>query len=181
VLDVISDEITRQFNMADEAKPLREMQTFLMKTKSKSFIRGAVITVLICAALIGVFIGLTQLRIIPISSDLLEVSGFCQLSDKSFIIVDYTINDNIHVRRIKYTIDKDGRFYMTPLRTIINERLPDSLLIYPRQLSIHPDSYDTEITAIYFGPVGNGILVWEKGMDMPVSSEDFESIMGAKE
>lgn len=30
------------------------------------------------------------------------------------------------------------------------------------------------MTKIYVGPVGKGVLVWEKGMELPAASEELE-------
>lgn len=183
LLSVISDEITCPVNTADETKPIRAIQKVWKKDKAKSFVKGTLMTVLICAMLTGVFIGLTQWKIIPVSADLLEVTEVCLLSDGR-IIFHLSVNDDKNLSNIKFSASEDGSFYMTPMRSVIEGKQPAEIGKYSRYLDIDMESsiyanrqvngVDIKITSYYAGPPDNGILIWEEGMELPAASEEIE-------
>jgi len=164
----------------DETKPIRTIANIWKKDKLRAFVKGAVITLCICAVLVGGFLGLTQWKIIPISSEQLEVSDICQLSDGR-IIYHLNVTDDRDLHYIKFTTNEDGSYYETPYRSVIeSKRIMENGLYNDYQvinIALKQTYSDgVEITSCYIGPKDDGILIWEKGMDLPPASEELEKI-----
>lgn len=187
-LQGINDELSRLPKSADEARPIKAISDIWKKDKTKSFIKGTAIAIIICAVLVGAYFGLTQWRIMPVSTDVLEVSELSQLSDGSAVFHLF-VNDNKNLYFIKFTTTEDGSFYFTPMRSIIESNRKydlgafdshygfcfpqdDSTKYPPQCVRLSP-----EITSVYLGPVGNGILLWEKGMELPPASPELEKMV----
>lgn len=60
LLSKIDAELEHPETGAEEAGPLKALRSAWEKSKTKSFIKGTLIAVIICAVLVGVYIGLTQ-------------------------------------------------------------------------------------------------------------------------
>lgn len=184
LLDDISDELAHPVNASDEAKPIKAIQAIWKKDKAKSFFKGTLIAVLICAVLIGGYIGLTQWKIIPVSADLLEVSEIFQLSDGR-VVCRLSVKDEKALSLIKFTANEDGSYYMTPMRSVIEKKQPAELGPFNRYLDIDIEWINAQeqasgdgivITSCYFGPQDDGILIWEEGMELPAASEELEKM-----
>ena len=180
VLNAISDELARPVNMVDEAKPIKAMQNILQKAKKKSVIKGAAITILVFAVLIGGFLGLTEWRFIPVPVDLLKVSNVCQLSDGR-ILYHLDVADNNDLRFIEFVTNEDGAFYMIPKRAILESKRTSEIGLFNGYLTFDAaldvadqQGHGVEITSVYIGPERDGILIWEKGMELPAASEELE-------
>ncbi len=182
-------KISKEYNYPtlnqEEAKPIQSIATVWKKDKSKSFIKGTLITLIICSLLIGTFIGLTQWRIIPVPADMLEVTDVYQLSDGR-IVYHLNIPDDRELHFIKFTTYKDGSYYNTPYRSVIEgKRIMDHGLFnsynYIDLAQINADQQahgdGIEITSCYVGPKEDGILIWEKGMELPAASEELEQML----
>ncbi|MHB1153879.1 MAG: zf-HC2 domain-containing protein [Eubacteriales bacterium] len=166
----------------DEANLIRAIANIWKKAKTIAYIKGTWITLVICAFLFLSFMGLTQLKIIPVSSELLEVSDVCQLSDGR-IAYHLKITDNFNLHFIKFTINKDGSYYQTPYRSVVEgKRIMENGLynnyyvIDVAENNAYQQTYGDgiEITSCYIGPKDDGILIWEKGMELPLASEELE-------
>lgn len=174
----IGKEPQRTSSGLDEAKPLRAARAAWSRGKKKSFWKGIALAAVICAVLVGAFMGLTQWRGIPVDVELLQVTETCQLEDGR-VSFRLQVKDNKELRFIKYTITEDGAFYMTPMRAVLEgTRMAglggydqDQLMDLDWMLQNHPGAV---ITSCYVGPVGEGILVWEEGMDLPPASAEIE-------
>ncbi|MCL2084550.1 MAG: zf-HC2 domain-containing protein [Oscillospiraceae bacterium] len=184
VLSAIAEELARPVNAADEAKPIKAMQAILRKAKKKSVIEGAAITILIFAVLIGGFLGLTQWRFIPVPVDLLNVSGVCRLSDGR-ILYHLDVADNKELRFIEFVITEDGAFYMIPKRAVLESKRTSEIGLFSGYLTFdaaldgaNQQGYGVKITSVYIGPEGDGILIWEKGMELPAAGEELEAAFG---
>ena len=169
----------------EEAKPMQSIAKIWRKDKAKSFIKGSLIALTICSLMIGLFIGLTQWKIIPVPADLLEVTDVYQLSDGQ-IVYHLNIPDDLELRFIKFTSYKDGSYYHTPYRSVIErKRIMDHGLfngyntIDIAQINANQKVLgdSTEITSCYVGPKEDGILIWEKGMELPAASEELEQML----
>lgn len=182
-------KISKEYNYPslnqEEAKPIQSIATVWKKDKSKSFIKGTLITLIICSLLIGTFIGLTQWKIIPVPADMLEVTDVYQLSDGR-IVYHLNIPDDRELHFIKFTTYKDGSYYNTPYRSVIEgKRIMDHGLFnsynYIDLAQINADQQahgdGIEITSCYVGPKEDGILIWEKGMELPAASEELEQML----
>lgn len=166
----------------DETSPLRAIAEVWKKDKMKSFFKGLLIALTASALILCAFAGLTQLKIIPVSSDLLEISDVCRLSDGRIVYHLY-VADQRSLHFIKFSANRDGSYYHTPYRSVIEGKRMTKTGLYNdyfvTDLS-ESNAYETEngsgteITSFYVGPKGSGILIWEKGMDLPPASEELE-------
>jgi hypothetical protein len=181
--------ISKQFDYPrikpDEAKPIKAIAAAWKKDKAKAFIKGTVIAVVISAVVFGGFLGLTQWKIIPVSSDLLKVTNVCRLSDGRIAYHLYVKDDrNLHF--IKFTTNEDGSYYLTPYRSVIegkrnmeNGLYNDYHMIDIAENNAYQQAHGDgiEITSCYIGPQGDGILIWKKGMELPPASEELEKML----
>lgn len=160
------------------------------KSKKKSFFKGILIAVTICAVLIGGFVGITQWKCIPVSADVLEVTELSQLLDGS-IVFHLFINDNKNLYFTKYTTTTDGCFYLTPMHSVIETTRVYDVGGFSKYHVFHPPGYDAEriasgiilpqnVKQIYVGPIGKGKLVWEEEMALPPASVEVEKIIIGK-
>ena len=157
------------------------------KGKKRSFVKGILLAVLVCGLLAGSFVGLTQWKIVPVSTDLLEVDQLSQLSDGS-IVFQLSANDNKNLYYVKFTTTEDGCFYMTPMRSVIETARPAGTGSFNKFYAVYPPGFETtqpehpgiflpeSVTKLYVGPVGGGILVWEEGMELPAAREAVQQM-----
>jgi len=185
LLSKIGEELEHPRSAQDEAKPLKAIQSEWKKSKKLSFIKGTFIAVIICALLVGGYIGLTQWKIIPVSPELLEMSELSQLSDGR-IVYHLNVKDDKNLYFIKFTTNEDGSYYMTPMRSIIESKRQSNLGAFNHYYTINiaeDNAYQQKfgdgivITACYLGPVGNGIMIWEEGMALSPASDELEQMM----
>lgn len=186
-LDMMDAELTTPHIKPESENSFKAVSVAWIKGKKKSFIKGIVITALICALLVGGFVGLMQWKIIPVSNDVLEVTGLSQLSDGS-IVFHLFVNDNKNLYLIESTTTDDGCFYLTPMHSVIETTRKYDTGIFSRYCVFYPPGFHTSeptypgiflnenVTKIYVGPVGEGTLVWEYGMELPAASEDIENM-----
>ena len=183
-LDALKDEQTAAADFSYEAKPIKAISALWKKSKTKAFLKGGAITLLACALLIGAYVFLTQWKGLPVSADVLEVSELSQLSDGS-IVFHLFVNDNKNLYFTKFTVTDDGRFYLTPMHSVIETKRAYDIGGFSQYHVFYPPGYDAEPTypgitlpqnvkEIYVGPVGDGTLVWENGMELPEASSELE-------
>ena len=168
-----------------EANLFKAASSAWRKSKKKSFIKGTVITAAICALLFASFFGLTQWKCLSVPANSIEITNLSQLSDGS-IIFNLSLNDNQKSSYVKYTTTADGEFYLTPMRAVIEQS--GNMGIYNGYYVIYPAGFKTSepeypgiflaenVTKIYVGPVGEGTLVWEAGMELPAASASVEEM-----
>lgn len=160
------------------------------KSKKKSFFKGTLIAVIICAILIGGFAGLTQWKGIPVSADVLEVTELSQLSDGS-IVFHLFVNDNKNLYLTKFTTTADGCFYLTPMHSVIETTRVYDVGGFSVYHVFYPPGYDAEqissgiilpqnVKQIYVGPIGEGELVWEEGLELLPACAEVEKIITGK-
>ncbi|MEA4815465.1 MAG: zf-HC2 domain-containing protein [Lachnospiraceae bacterium] len=182
------NRISREFDYPqikpDEAKPIKTIAAAWKKDKLKAFIKGTAIALAICAFLFGGFLCLTQWKIIPVSSKLLEVSDVCRLSDGR-IVYHLNVNDDQDLHFVKFTTNKDGSYYQTPYRSVIegNRTMESGLynnyyIIDVAENNAYQQAYGDGIviTSCYVGPKDDGILIWEKGKELPAASKELEKM-----
>jgi hypothetical protein len=182
LLSEIDKELEAPRSAKEEAKPLKAIQSAWKKSNKKAFIKGTLIAVILCAVLIGGYIGLTQWKIIPVSPDILEVSEISQLSDGR-IVYHLNVKDDKNLSFIKFTTNEDGSFYMTPMRSVIEGKRISDIGAFNHYYMVdiaEDNAYQQKygdgivITSCYIGPVGDGILIWEEGMELPAASAELE-------
>ena len=84
-------------------------------------------------------------------------------------------------------MDDSGIFYVTPYHPIIKAKpivdvgLANMYYLFDEaENNAYQEKYGNgaEITALYFGTREGKILIWEKGMDLPVASDKVEALFG---
>lgn len=185
LLSEIGDENTTIVSIIDDAAPIRSIRDKWTKSKKRAFLKGTFITLAICAVITGGYFGLTRWKCIPVSSDLLEVTQVSQLEDGR-IIYHLNVKDNKELHFIKFTTNKDGSYYITPMRSVIEGKrsMEDGLFNDYFMVDIAEDNAYQQnhgegivITSCYIGPQDNGVLIWEEGMELPKASEALEGMV----
>ncbi len=186
-LDLLDTDLMMPHVEPDKEKSIKAVSTAWKRAKKRSFVKGTFLAALICAILIGGFIGLTQWKIIPVPTDVLEVSELSQLPDGS-ICFNLFVNDNKNLYFTKYNRMDDGCFYVTPMRSVIETTRKYDIGGFDKFHVFNPSGYNAEpmyigtvslenVIKIYVGPVGEGTLVWEEGMELPAASKDIEQML----
>lgn len=169
----------------DEAKPIQAIAATWKKDKVKSYLKGALITAIVCIMTYGCYYGLTRWKVIPVSSELLQVSEVSQLSDGR-IIYHLNVMDNKDLYFVKFTTTEDGRYYMTPMRSVIEDErtmevglFNDYFMVDVAENNAYQQNFGDgiEITSVYLGTEEDSILIWEKGMELPKASKELERMV----
>lgn len=183
----IDSEISMPHVSPDSDGAKKAISSAWKKAKRKSYVKGIVITALICILLAGAFFGLTQWKIVPVAAEALEVTELSQLPDGS-IVFRLLVNDNKNLYFTKYTTTDDGCLYVTPMHSVIETTRKYDIggfdqyhVFNPLELDKKPQYLGTvrldNITKIYVGPVDKGTLIWEVGMELPDASEKAEQML----
>jgi len=182
-LELMDAELRAPHPEPDEKKAMEAVSAAWKSTKKRSFLRGTAIAVLCCALLVGGYIGLTQWKIIPVPADVLEVTDLSRLPDGT-IAFRLFVNDDKSLHYTKYTTTDDGRFYVTPMRSVIESARRYGIGGFDQYHALRPSGEGTEpvyiglglredVTEIHVGPVGDGVLIWERGMELPEATEEL--------
>ena len=167
--------IEREHRKQDE-KMIRKMASSLQKVRKKALYKGIGMTALIGLLMFCVYYSLFEWDIQPVQRDNFNISNVAQLSNGHIVYrVDYL--DEYDVMRVKYSLDEEGNFYMTPLRPIVKlkrERpIGDENVAFT--LQVNEENWDNrEIKALYYGSPGDAVLIWKKGMQLPKASPEVE-------
>lgn len=184
-LDILNSVLEPSTYVTDDSAVLRSLHKQWSKSLAVSFVKGIIITCMICAALFGICYLLTQWHCIPVSPEVLEITNVCQMEDGP-ILYHLSVNDSKNLHLIKSTITEDGALYMTPMHAILegsSDRrfgefgsFNDDHMV---DLEWIEEGFGGEkITSVYIGPVGNGILIWQEGMELPPASKEQEDAWG---
>lgn len=181
-LQIIDNEITAPSHL-EEAAPFKAVRDKLTKSKKKAIIKGALISALIFAVICGLFCSLTMWKCIPVSTDVLKVSDVSRLADGR-IVYHLEVTDHKELREIRFSVNKDGSFYMTPKRSVITlkqtgENFSDYYLIDLDEDNEYQKKFGDgiEIKAYYLGNEKDNILIWKDGMNLPQASAEVEKII----
>jgi hypothetical protein len=168
----------------DDAAPLKSIRDQWTKSKKRSFLKGTLIALALCAVLLGGYLGLTQWRCIPVSADLLEVSEVSRLADGR-IIYHLRVKDDRNLHFIKFTIREDGAYYITPMRAVIEGKrsmesglFNDYFMVDVAEVNAYQQDHGDGITvtSCYIGPQQDGILLWQDGMELPQADAALEEM-----
>lgn len=163
----------------DASTALGAFQNALKRVQWAALRKGAVITALICVVLVAAFWGLTQWYCIAMPADEMQVGVVAQLQNGR-IYYEIGGKDRDFGGWYERTLLEDGVLYLTPKRPVI--------LLHPEWSEmageINPDNImgyrgiedGTKIQAFYVGTPEDAILIWERGMDLPLA--DLETIYG---
>jgi len=180
------EELSYAEQELNESEPIKVISKAWKKDKSKSFTRGMLFSILFCAIAVSAFLVLTQWKIIPVSAELLEISEITKLFDGRISYHLY-VNDDRNLNYMKFSALEDGSYYITPVRSIIEKRRPadeqglwnNYFILDTGENNGYEKQYEdiSESKSFYIGPVGNGKLIWESGMDIPMASPEIEEII----
>lgn len=163
----------------NDGNAIKGISSFWKRSRIKSFRKGFIISALLFSFIIFGYFGLFQWNITKVSSKFVEINNVSELTDGK-IIYYAEINDGYRLSRIKYDMDREGNFYITPLRTIIKQgaQLPSGLEKRYDFIDIkeQEEIRGKEIKKIYYRTSKDKILIWEKGMDLPKASEEIEDM-----
>lgn len=170
-----------------EEKELRPLAEWWQKQKKKDHLNTIVYTMFLVIILgVGYYFATWYVEI-PVSADKIEISHVYQLSDGRICFNTYIEGDCTSWYAEQ---DEDGVLYITPKRSFPGRPdRGDSLWwnhymdFYPagsERDSSSPQAYfepDAETTAVYVGPVGKGILVWQEGDVVSAASQEWEELV----
>jgi hypothetical protein len=184
-LENIKDEIhIPKNNMIEnrtDSNVIKNISTSWKRLRLKSFIRGGIISALLLTVIILGYIGLFKWEITSVATDVVEIRDISEMEDGK-IVYYAEINDGYSLNKIKYDLDREGNLYITPLRPIIKKEAEP-----PYALEKGYDFIDIkeqeifrgkDIRTIYYGTPKDKILIWEKGMELPRTSEEVEKYFG---
>lgn len=175
-----TEEIRKNRN---DGNAIKKISSFWNHSITKSFIKGGIISALLISLIVLGYLGLFHWNIANVPTDMVEIKNVSELADGK-IVYYAEINDGFRLDRLKYHMDKEGNFYITPLRPIIKQEA--------QSLSTLEKGYDfidikeqeevrnKEIKTIYYGTPKEHILIWKKGMDLPKASEELEKMFDFK-
>lgn len=164
-----------------DSNVIKNISTSWKRLRLKSFIKGGIISALLISIIIFGYVGLFKWEIISVATDVVETRDISEMEDGK-IVYYAEINDGYSLNRIKYDMDREGNFYITPLRPIIKKEAQP-----PYALEKGYDFIDIkeqeifrgkDIKTIYYGTPKDKILIWEKGMELPKASEEVEQYFG---
>jgi hypothetical protein len=121
-LDSLKAEIrisreTIQRNLND-GNVIKDIALFWKRSKVKAFCKGIISATIMCAIIISGYIGLFKWDIISVPTDVIKITDVSKLTQGS-IAYHIEMTDGCELKREKYSMDKEGNFYITPLRPII--------------------------------------------------------------
>lgn len=157
----------------NEAEVIKGLSVVWRRSKLKAFVIG----ILIASLLYGAYVGLTQWRIMKVPSDRIEIYEVAKLSNGR-VVYHAEITDGDDLNRIKYEMDGQGNFYLTPLRPIIKTKIDpkSSSEIYnnfEHEKRVYKEKYGTDLKAIYFRSSSEDILIWKEGMELKAASDEL--------
>ncbi len=140
--------------------------------RKKSIIKGLLIGISVCLLIVLGFILLTQWCFIPVNTQKIIISDVYELENNE-IAFNLYISDKLDLNAITYDITDDGIMYITPKRSIIeNKRIEsfnkglyyrDYVVCTRGEIKDYTDfSYtDKVLSAIYIGTKNDNILIWD--------------------
>ncbi|MBR5792615.1 MAG: zf-HC2 domain-containing protein [Ruminiclostridium sp.] len=184
VLDVMEGE---ELLPPEEEKEERELRSLAHWWKKKNHLNAIVYTMFLVVILgVGYYFA-TWYVDVTIAADKIEISHVYQMPDgritfNLFVEGGY---DFQHAEK-----GENGELYIIPKRSFPGT--PDRgnplwwnhyMDFYPAGIEREPSSPmsyfepDEEITAVYVGPVGKGILVWQEGDEVPKATQEWEELI----
>lgn len=184
-LEKIQDEVhipeKKIIENRNDGNVIKKISTAWKRVRLKAFIKGGLISALLMSIIILGYVGLFKWEITSVATDVVGIRDISQMEDGK-IVYYAEINDGYSLNRIKYDMDKEGNFYITPLRPIVKKEAEP-----PYALEKGYDFIDIkeqgeyrgiEVKTIYYGTPKDKVLIWEKGMELPKTSEEVEKSLG---
>jgi hypothetical protein len=178
--DIRIPENNRIENRKD-SNVIKNIATSWRRLQLKSFIKGGIITASIIGLIILGYVGLFKWEITRVSTDVVEIRDISEMQDGK-IVYYAEINDGYSLNTIKYDLDSEGNFYMTPLRPLIKKEAQPPYGLEKGydfiDIKVQEEYRGKEIKRIYYGTPKDKLLIWEKGMELPKASEEVEKYFG---
>ncbi|MFE5429283.1 zf-HC2 domain-containing protein [Peribacillus simplex] len=163
-----------------DGKVIKNISMMWNRSRVKSFIKGVIISALLISLIILGYFGLFHWHITNVPTDVVEIKNVSELADGK-IVYHAELTDGYSLNRLKYDMDEEGNFYITPLRPIIKQEAQPPYLMEKgydffdiKDQEINRNG--AEIKALYYGTPKDNILIWKKGMDLPKASEEIENM-----
>jgi hypothetical protein len=163
----------------NDGNVIKNIASFWNRSRVKSFMKGIVISTLVFTLIFLGYISLFHWDITDVPTGVVKIKEVSELSDGK-IVYHIELTDGYQLNTIKYHMDEEGNFYLTPLRPVIKEhaKAPYSMVKGYEIFDIEAQEVnrDSEIKALYYGTPQDNILIWKKGMDLPKASEEVENM-----
>lgn len=164
-----------------DSNVLKNISTSWKRLRLKSFIKGGIISALLIGVIILGYVGLFEWEIISVDTDIVKIREKSEMEDGK-IVYYAEIDDKYSLNTLKYDMDNEGNFYMTPLRPIIKREAQPPYGLEKGydyiDIKVQEEFRGKEIKKIYYGTPKDKILIWEKGMELPKTSEEVEKSFG---
>lgn len=170
---------------ADDAAAVKRISQEWKRGKWKARLKGAVIALVVCAALAGGYWALFQWYSRQVPMDVLEVTELAQLADGR-VVFHMFVNDQYDLNRVDY-LEEDGIQYIVPLRPLLCRERSTNGGLWDWDYCLDVAEHNTwnerygdgeAITAVYLGKGENAVLLWEEGMELPAASAEQEAKWG---
>lgn len=178
------------FQAAEEleaAKPLASVGKIWQKTRRKALWKGAGITALIFAVVVGCLLALTQWKWISIDTGEMRVAEIYRMEDGR-ILYRLEVPNGVWTRTFAFEHHADGSDYIIPKRSMIElgeqqglRSLLDSyLMLDVAEVNAVLADQGIEITRCYLGNPDDAeqLLIWEEGMELEPAPAELETIYG---
>ncbi|TMV49520.1 zf-HC2 domain-containing protein [Paenibacillus mesophilus] len=176
-------------NDSSDGNAIKGISAAWNRSKTKAFIKGAVITALMCTVISLGYVGLFRWNVTTVSTDVIQITDVSKLVDGR-VAYHVKLTDGYDLNEIRFETDENGNFYMTPYRPVIKAKPIANVGLFNMYYTFadfekhvyqekHGD--DREITALYFGTRKDNILIWKKGMDLPAASDKVEAYFRGNE
>ena len=172
---------------AAEAGAVKKISGEWRKSKWVARVKGAALAAAVCLTLFGLWYGLTQWNIVPVSMERIEISNVRQLSDGR-VLYRLCVDDGYDLSRIRYSYDDAGNMFVEPVRPVFPaKRHPELSGRWDREMIHSVAEHNTvekkhgsgvEVTKIWVGRGEDAVLLWEEGMTLPVADAEDEKLWG---
>ncbi len=168
----------------EEDKAIKNIAAHWHKSKLKAFVKGIIITAIICGAAFGIYYGLCCWQIVNVPSDVIKINDVCYLADGR-IAYNVRLTDGYDLNYVRFENDGKGNFYFVPLRPVIKHKAItqnglhntyDEFDIAEYNAYGQEKGIDVTITAVYYGSPDDCVLIWKKGMELPAASSEIENM-----
>ena len=184
-LEKIQDEVhipeKKIIENRNDSNVIKNISTAWKRVRLKAFIKGGLISALFMSIIILGYVGLFKWEITSVATDVVEIRDISQMEDGK-IVYYAEINDGYSLNRIKYDMDKEGNFYITPLRPIVKKEAEPPYALEKGydfiDIKEQEEYRGIEVKTIYYGTPKDKVLIWEKGMELPKTSEEVEKSLG---
>ncbi len=188
ILSQIDEDLNVKVTV-DEKKAFEKLKTNWNRMKKKVLIKGIAIALVVITLLIVGYVGQSELRIIPVPIEKIQISDVSQL-ENGLVAFHLYITDGKPLYRLSTTVDREtGSVYITPKRALLEIGwYPEGMTLasnryyyaaftglYDAELVGLEYYFDSDIERMYVGTPKNSILIYERGMELPPASDEAET------